>query len=60
MAKKSIIEREKKRRYLVNKYLNIREDIKLQINSSQSFEQRLMYQSKLQSLPKDSSPVRLV
>nr|AEW12929.1 ribosomal protein S14 [Colacium vesiculosum] len=59
MAKKSIIEREKKRLHLVEKYSIIREDLKEQINSSQSFEQRLIYQSKLQNLPKDSSPVRL-
>lgn len=60
MAKKSIIERERKRKHLVSKYSNIRKEIKEQLNSSQYFEQRLASQSKLQNLPRNSSPVRLL
>jgi small subunit ribosomal protein S14 len=60
MAKKSIIEREKKRKNLVSKYSNTRKEIKEQIALSQSFEQKLIYHSKLQKLPKNSSPVRLL
>ena len=60
MAKKSIIQREKKRKKLTTKYLEIRNEIKEQIKVNKSFEQRLVYQSKLQNLPKNSSKVRLI
>nr|YP_010700106.1 ribosomal protein S14 [Colacium mucronatum]WCH63252.1 ribosomal protein S14 [Colacium mucronatum] len=59
MSKKSIIEREKKRKNLVAKYSTIRKRIKEQIDLSQSFEEKLIYHSRLQKLPKNSSPVRL-
>jgi small subunit ribosomal protein S14 len=60
MAKKSIIEREKKRKNLTSKYFEIRKEIKEKIKSNKSFEQKLVYQSKLQNLPKNSSLVRLI
>lgn len=60
MAKKSIVEREKKREALVNKYSSLRESIKEKIKSEESFEKKLEYYSQLQKLPRNSSPSRLV
>lgn len=59
MAKKSIIEREKKRQKLVIKYLKKRNDLKLQMKKSSFLEEKLTIQRKLQQLPRNSSPVRL-
>ncbi|MEC9483121.1 MAG: 30S ribosomal protein S14 [Halomonas sp.] len=59
MAKKSMIERELKRAKLVDKYAAKRAELKAIINSvSTSDEERFDAQLKLQSLPRDSSPVR--
>lgn len=60
MAKKSIIEREKKREVLVDKYAILRKSIKEKIKSEESFEKKLDYYSQLQKLPRNSSPSRLV
>jgi len=60
MAKKSIVEREKKRRLLSEKFLLKREDLKVKIGSVNSFEQKIDYQSMLQKLPRSSSPSRKV
>lgn len=60
MARKSIIEREKKRKFLSSKYSASRKFLKDKIKSSNSFEQKLFYQSQLQKLPRDSSFSRLV
>lgn len=59
MAKKSIIERERKREGLVNKYSSLRKSIKDRIRSEESFEKKLEYYSQLQKLPRNSSPSRL-
>lgn len=59
MAKKSIIEREKKRKILVNDFNDIRKLFKEKMTLSRSFEEKLFYQSKLQNLPRNSSPTRL-
>ena len=59
MAKKSMIERELKRAKLVDKYAAKRAELKAVINSvDTSDEERFDAQLKLQSLPRDSSPVR--
>ncbi|GHA98060.1 30S ribosomal protein S14 [Modicisalibacter luteus] len=59
MAKKSMIERELKRAKLVDKYAAKRAELKATINSVEtSDEERFDAQLKLQSLPRDSSPVR--
>ncbi len=59
MAKKSIIEREKKRQQLVIKYAEKRLDLKNQIKLQDSLEKKLSIHRQLQKLPKNSSAVRL-
>ncbi len=59
MAKKSIIEREKKRQRLVIKYLKKRYELKIQMKQSEFLEEKLIIQRKLQQLPRNSSPIRL-
>ncbi|MES2998725.1 MAG: 30S ribosomal protein S14 [Pseudomonadota bacterium] len=60
MAKKSVIARQKKREVMVKKYSLIRTQLKEIIdNPKLSDEDRWNAQQKLQSLPRDSSPVRL-
>ena len=59
MAKKSIIEREKKRQRLVIKYLKKRHELKIEMKQSEFLEEKLIIQRKLQQLPRNSSPVRL-
>ncbi|RYX79770.1 30S ribosomal protein S14 [bacterium] len=59
MAKKSMIERERKRQDLVNKYFPQRERLKAEIKMASSLEARLALHRKLQKLPRNSAPVRL-
>ena len=60
MAKVSLIEREQKRRDMVKKYAAKRADLQAVINDTNaSPEDRRAAQLKLQSLPRNSSPVRL-
>lgn len=60
MAKKSVIERNKKRIRLYNKYRFIREELKKQVrNESLSLEKRLEAQKKLSELPRNSSRTRI-
>lgn len=60
MAKKSMINRELKREKTVAKYAKVRAELKAIIkNPKASDEERWAAQLKLQSLPRDSSPVRL-
>jgi len=59
MAKKAMVERERKRRHLVTKYSAKRQEIKEGIRKAQSVEQALEFQMELQKLPLNSSPVRL-
>ena len=59
MAKKSLIEKEKKRKKLVKRYELIRQSLKRQIRSSLSIQGKLTISKKLQSLPRNSAPVRL-
>lgn len=59
MAKKSMVERELKRARLAEKYAARRAELKAIIQSvDASEEDRFDAQLKLQSLPRDSSPVR--
>lgn len=59
MAKQSMIQREKKRAKLVAKYARKRADLKAIIkNPETGDEERWDAMLKLQSLPRDSSPVR--
>ena len=62
MAKKSMIERENKRNFLVSKYESKRKKIQNDLKNAQnsgSFSDMLILQKKLQKLPVDSSKVRL-
>nr|YP_009426771.1 ribosomal protein S14 [Homalosorus pycnocarpos]ASU95488.1 ribosomal protein S14 [Homalosorus pycnocarpos] len=59
MAKKSLIEKEKKRKKLVKRYDVTRQFLKRQINSSLTIQDKLTISRKLQSLPRNSAPVRL-
>nr|YP_009425282.1 ribosomal protein S14 [Asplenium prolongatum]ASU93997.1 ribosomal protein S14 [Asplenium prolongatum] len=59
MAKKSLIEKEKKKRELVERYRISRQSLKKRINSSLTIQDKLTISIKLQSLPRSSAPVRL-
>jgi small subunit ribosomal protein S14 len=59
MAKKSMIERERKRESLVKKYASKRENLKKSIQETPSLEQKLVLHRQLQNLPRNSAPVRL-
>jgi small subunit ribosomal protein S14 len=59
MAKKNMIERERKRQNLVTKYSKKRIDIKESIKVSKSFDEKLVFYKKLQTLPRNSFPSRL-
>jgi small subunit ribosomal protein S14 len=60
MAKIALINREKKRRGMVKKYAAKRAELVAIIgDASMAPEERMAARRKLQSLPRDSSPVRL-
>ena len=59
MAKKSMVERDRKRRILVSKYEKKRSLLKEEIKKTSSLEEKLFFSFKLQKLPKNSSSVRL-
>ncbi len=59
MAKKALVERDRKRRKLAQKYANKREALKAIIDSPESsVEERFEAQLKLQQIPRNASPVR--
>lgn len=59
MAKQSMIQRELKRSRLVEKYKLKRKEILNDIKSTQNLKSIFTLQSKLQRLPRNSSPIRL-
>jgi small subunit ribosomal protein S14 len=59
MAKKSMIEREKKRQKLVDKYAEKRSSLKEQIAQSTSQQEKINLHRELQQLPLNSSRNRL-
>ena len=59
MAKKSMIEREKKRFQLVTKYAKKRSFLKFQMKKAISVKEKLQFQFELQKLPRNSSETRL-
>ena len=59
MAKKCSIEREKKRRFLVAKYAEMRKNLLTLRNTSLSLREKLVCQTKIQNLPRNSAPTRL-
>jgi small subunit ribosomal protein S14 len=58
MAKKSMIEREKKRDLLRQKYAAKRAELKEQFRTAEDFEEKLTIHQQLQELPRNSSPTR--
>nr|YP_010337160.1 ribosomal protein S14 [Pseudoerythrocladia kornmannii]QUE28240.1 ribosomal protein S14 [Pseudoerythrocladia kornmannii]UNJ16745.1 ribosomal protein S14 [Pseudoerythrocladia kornmannii] len=58
MAKKNMIQREKKREILSSKYKFKRLEIKKLIKNATSFEQKLDLQKQLQKMPRDSASCR--
>ena len=58
MAKKSMIEREKKRTRLRDKYAEKRETLKEDFRLAESLEDKLEIHAKLQELPRNSAPSR--
>ena len=59
MAKKAMVERDRKRRKLAQKYAKKREELKAIIDSPESsVEERFEAQLKLQQIPRNASPVR--
>lgn len=59
MAKKSMVERERKRQKLVAKYAKQRASLKEEIKSTTFLEEKLALYMKLQKFPRNSSQVRL-
>jgi small subunit ribosomal protein S14 len=59
MAKKSMIEREKKRIKLYNKYSLKRANLLKKYSNEKSFNLKLELHSKLQKLPRNSSKTRI-
>lgn len=59
MSKKALMERQRKRQLLVNKYYAQRFDFKKQIKKEESLQKKFQLQQKLQKLPRDSSYIRL-
>jgi small subunit ribosomal protein S14 len=59
MAKKSMIERENKRKKLVEKYAEKRADLKEQFAAATSQQQRLTIHREIQQLPRNSAPTRV-
>nr|YP_010728693.1 ribosomal protein S14 [Phymatolithon calcareum]WEA76883.1 ribosomal protein S14 [Phymatolithon calcareum] len=54
-----MIQREIKRKKLIDKNIKQRESIKRETKNAVSFDQQLKIQKKLQALPRNSSPIRL-
>jgi small subunit ribosomal protein S14 len=60
MAKKSIVEREKKRKILSEKYYKLRKNLNEETKKVVSLDKKLFYNSLLQKLPRNSAPSRIV
>lgn len=58
MAKKSLIEREKKRSLLIAKYADKRAELKEQLRQSTSPAEKLEIHRQIQRLPRNSAPSR--
>jgi len=59
MAKKSMIEREKKRIRLENKYAQKRSNLLTEYRNEANFSKKLQVHSKLQKLPRNSAKTRI-
>ncbi|MFO8039547.1 MAG: 30S ribosomal protein S14 [Sodalinema sp.] len=59
MAKKSSIERHKKRKQLVEKYADLRAELKEQFRTAPNQREKMEIHRKLQQLPRNSSRTRV-
>jgi small subunit ribosomal protein S14 len=59
MAKKSMIERDKKRKKIVEQYAEKRADLKAKFESATSQKEKLDLHRQIQQLPRNSSPTRV-
>lgn len=59
MAKKAMVERDRKRKKLVEKYAAKREALKEQFAAATTQSERLELHRKLQQLPRNSAPTRV-
>jgi small subunit ribosomal protein S14 len=59
MAKKSMIERDKKRSVLASKYYERRQELKNKIKEASSIDEKCQFHRKLQKLPRNSTPSRI-
>jgi small subunit ribosomal protein S14 len=59
MAKKGMIERERRRQKLVQKFLSKRTELKNSLKNAESLEEKLAINRELQKLPRNSAPVRV-
>lgn len=59
MAKKSMIEREKKRIKLTNKYQKKRSHLLKKYKKTKDFMKKFLIQKEIQKLPKNSSKIRI-
>jgi len=59
MAKKGMLERERKRQKLVTKYLAKRKLLLTELKQADSLEEKFIINEKIQKLPRNSSPIRL-
>nr|YP_009394163.1 ribosomal protein S14 [Rhodomela confervoides]ARW62725.1 ribosomal protein S14 [Rhodomela confervoides] len=58
MAKKNMIQREIKRKHLINKYDDKRKNLKISIKLSKDFEHNIELQEELQKIPRNSLKCR--
>ena len=59
MAKKSMLERESKRKKLVAKYSEKRKNILSELKNTNSLEEKFSLNEKIQKLPRNSSSIRI-
>lgn len=59
MAKKSMVERDKKRRKMVEKYAAKRQELKEQFAKAETQREKLEIHRKIQQLPRNSAPSRV-
>jgi small subunit ribosomal protein S14 len=59
MARKALIQKEKKRIGLVKKYQSKRANLKHKLKTCESFKQKVDVSFELQALPRNSAPTRL-
>ncbi|CAL8412643.1 unnamed protein product [Sargassum natans] len=59
MAKKSMIQRERKREKLVSRYMERRQFLLLELKKTTNFVQQMQINRKIQKLPRNSSKIRL-